>query len=486
MFSSFVFNKAGAEYESHVLLFDFEGFDAKTSYSDYFQSKGFQVIRYQDDLHFRAEHSEALYAETGKFLLLVEKECYVPYDIRKRFHSMEISIAALFPKLKPEIVQKEKDINYDLLVSAYTGNFYELQEEHQTLHFIRDAVYGESNVNKYLRQINAELHEKANGAKSYKDWMHIVNLKVGLDVMAAKMECGISTEDINDVFAQRFVLPSFGTLSGVVDADGPVLVSRAMEYMRAVSNRFAVIVMDGMSEFDWKIFAQGFRDYRYIKSDVFAMVPTTTSISRQCLLSGKFPVQLSSPWNQAKEKAEFLDCAQTLDFKQQEIFYGRGYDVDFGSSVKCAAVIVNDVDDTLHAQKRGRKGMLDDISALSKSGKLVDLAANLLSKGLDVYITADHGNTPCRGIGKLPQTGVTTETKSKRMMVLKNFADKEVFIQKYGMLEFPKTFLCKEYEYLVCGTGTSFDPQGELVMSHGGITLDEVIVTFIRIKTEDN
>ncbi len=72
------------------------------------------------------------------------------------------------------------------------------------------------------------------------------------------------------------------------------------------------------------------------------------------------------------------------------------------------------------------------------------------------------------------------------MMVLKNFADKEVFIQKYGMLEFPKTFLCKEYEYLVCGTGTSFDPQGELVMSHGGITLDEVIVPFIRIKTEDN
>ena len=486
MFSSFVFNKAGAAYESHVLLFDFEGFDAKTSYSDYFQSKGFHVIRYQDDLHFRAEHSESLYAEEGKYLLIVERECYVPYDIRERFHSMEISIAALFPKLKPEVVQKKKDINYDLLASAYTGNFYDLQEENQTSQFIRDAVYGESNVSKYLRQINTELHKKTNAARSYKDWMHIATLKAGLDEMAAKMEFSIGTEDINDEFAQRFILPSFGTLSGVVDEDGPVLVSRAMEYMHDVSKRFAVVVMDGMSEFDWKIFAQGFRDYRYIKSDVFAMIPTTTSISRQCLLSGKFPVELSSPWNQAKEKAEFFECAKTLGFKMQEIFYGRGYDVEFSSSVKCAAVIINDVDDTLHAQKRGRKGMLDDISALSKSGKLADLVANLVSKGMDVYITADHGNTPCKGIGKMPQTGVTTETKSKRMMVLKNFADKEAFMQKYGMIEFPKTFLSKEYEYLVCGTGSSFDPQGELVMSHGGITLDEVIVPFIRIKAEDN
>ena len=103
-----------------------------------------------------------------------------------------------------------------------------------------------------------------------------------------------------------------------------------------------------------------------------------------------------------------------------------------------------------------------------------------------MYITADHGNTLCRGIGKAPQTGVVTATKSRRMMVLKNIADKEMLFQKYGMIEFPKAYLPKEYDYLVCKARESFDNKGQTVMSHGGITIDEVIVPFIKIKAEDN
>ena len=40
--------------------------------------------------------------------------------------------------------------------------------------------------------------------------------------------------------------------------------------------------------------------------------------------------------------------------------------------------------------------------------------------GFDVYISADHGNTPCVGMGKLMKSGVETETKSHRMVVLKD------------------------------------------------------------------
>jgi len=42
--------------------------------------------------------------------------------------------------------------------------------------------------------------------------------------------------------------------------------------------------------------------------------------------------------------------------------------------------------------------------------------------------------------------------------------------------------LDKSYHYFVCEPGASFDAKGESVMTHGGTTLDEVIVPFVRIK----
>ena len=79
-------------------------------------------------------------------------------------------------------------------------------------------------------------------------------------------------------------------------------------------------------------------------------------------------------------------------------------------------------------------------------------------------------------------TGVEVETKSRRMIVLRNFADKASLIEKYGLIEYPKYYLPKEYDYLICDVGDSFDAKGDDVMTHGGITLDEVVVPFIKIK----
>lgn len=79
-------------------------------------------------------------------------------------------------------------------------------------------------------------------------------------------------------------------------------------------------------------------------------------------------------------------------------------------------------------------------------------------------------------------TGVEVETKSRRMVALKGFADKAGLIEKHGLVEYPKYYLPKEYDYLICDVGDSFDAKGDDVMTHGGITLDEVVVPFIKIK----
>lgn len=40
----------------------------------------------------------------------------------------------------------------------------------------------------------------------------------------------------------------------------------------------------------------------------------------------------------------------------------------------------------------------------------------------------------------------------------------------------------KQYKYFVCKKGITFDNVGESVVTHGGITMEEVIVPFIKIK----
>ena len=87
----------------------------------------------------------------------------------------------------------------------------------------------------------------------------------------------------------------------------------------------------------------------------------------------------------------------------------------------------------------------DSFKALEQAGEIVRIVvANLIADGFDVYISADHGNTACVGLGRIMGSGVEVETKSHKMVVLKDFADKESLIQKYGLIEYPKYYLPKE------------------------------------------
>lgn len=265
-----------------------------------------------------------------------------------------------------------------------------------------------------------------------------------------------------------------------------MLVKGAMDYIHNHSDKFVIIVMDGMSEFDWTILSRSFGDIKYERSAAFAMIPTITSLSRQSLVSGKYPLQLLSPWSTSKESKEFTDCAISFGLRKEQIEYHRGYDADLGPTIRCGCIIINDIDDMVHGQQQWRSGMYRNVEYLSSTGKLATLVRKLLSKGFDIYISADHGNTPCVGQGRLMKLGVETETKSHRMLVLEKFADKEKMKEQYDMIEYPKYFLDKQYDYLICNIGKSFDAKGDKVMTHGGITVDEVIVPFIKIKAVDN
>ena len=485
MFGAYVYEHSPAAYANLIWINDVDCLNRIAAYSSVFAQHGFAVIVYQDDLSLRIGYEQKIKAETEKLVVLNCGKAYIPYDIIKHFALYTASLRHLFPKLNPDVLRHKSRMDLDLLAMVAEKNFDDLTKPEQTEAFFDTVVYGRENLLVYFQSKRERIFQKAASNPHYRDWYRIAEEKALIDRYSVQYRLNIDTSELNRLF-QDYVLQAFGTLSSKIDRDTPVLVSHAMEYIHEQSEKFALIVMDGMSEFDWSIISESFSGIRYEQSAAFAMIPSTTSISRQCLLSNQFPSQLAAPWVQSKEKSEFTKCARALGYADAQIGYSRGYDTDFGSAVRCGAVIINDVDDMVHAQQQGRLGMYHEISVLSEAGKLRRLTDRLLAKGFDVYITADHGNTLCTGIGKLVGVGVDVETKSHRMVVLKDFADKEKLAAKFGLIEYPKYYLPKEYDYLICDTGTSLDNLSAQVMTHGGMTLDEVVVPFIKIKAGQN
>ncbi len=483
MFGDYVFEKTSAQYISKLLLVDVDDFEEKMHYSEIFKAHGFKFIVYLDDLSFRINYTSTLDSEE-KIVILVHPGAYVPYDIQKKCRNKFVSFGSLYPNLNADVLRKYKNLDLDLLTLACENDFEKYNERIQTENFLRLKMYAQKNIQAYLENLYDRVLKQSQNVKDYRLWFELAEKKAQIDVMAAENNVNIDTSKLNKVFCS-YAMQNFGKLSSEINLESPILVSRVMDYIHDNSEKAVIIVMDGMSEFDWMVLKRSFDGIHYRQSAIFSMIPSTTSISRQCLLSGKYPSQLIEPWKQSKEKNEFFNCVRNYGYRDNQISYERGYDANFSTSIKCGAVIVLDIDELVHAQHQGRIGMFNDDMVLMKQNKLAGLTKRFLQEGFDVYITADHGNTPCTGLGRLTGTGVEVETRSHKMIVLKDFAYKDSLIERYGLLEYPKYYLPKDYDYLICNVGESLDIKGENVMTHGGISLDEVVVPFIIVRAED-
>ena len=80
------------------------------------------------------------------------------------------------------------------------------------------------------------------------------------------------------------------------------------------------MVADGMSMFDFEVLSEYMKAFEYSLGGSFALIPTTTSISRQSLLAGKYPQQLENPFSLVKEETGFYAVAQEQDIQNNSAF----------------------------------------------------------------------------------------------------------------------------------------------------------------------
>ena len=273
----------------------------------------------------------------------------------------------------------------------------------------------------------------------------------------------------------------------------PKAIAAAMD--QGSDKRVALLVVDGMSLGQWSVVREVIRELddgiRFEEQCLFAWIPTLTSVSRQAIFSGKLPQFFpESFYSTSKEgslwKQFWSDRGYDAGAAQYMAALGPAKDQELqqhldDDRVRVLGLVVNTVDDIMHGMVLGASGMYSQVEQWARQGYLLSLIKKLLAHGFEVLITSDHGNAEARGIGN-PSEGAVAETRGQRVRIYPSDEVRKTIQQKYPeAISWPQTGLPVDVFPLIAPSGEAFVTSGEVTVSHGGCTLEEVIVPFVTI-----
>ena len=99
MFADYLYEQSPAKYTNKILLINSEHLTKKIRFTDGFESHGYEIVIYKDDLNFRINHEEKIKSRSNKIVVVVSPEQYIPYDIIKKMTSFDISFFSLFSEI---------------------------------------------------------------------------------------------------------------------------------------------------------------------------------------------------------------------------------------------------------------------------------------------------------------------------------------------------------------------------------------------------
>ncbi len=283
-------------------------------------------------------------------------------------------------------------------------------------------------------------------------------------------------------------------------AKGPVMVHHVPRFLRhrrsAGETKLALLVFDGLAFDQWVQIREHLiattKRFAFEEGAAFAWLPTVTSVSRQALFSGLKPREFEDSIDRTdKEESLWKAFWQNEGVNPNEVMYRRALrqsnQLDaleaalLDQHPKVVGLVIDEVDERLH-KERSKKDVAMWIGNWLTTGFVDRLFSMLLDKGYHIYLTADHGNVEATGIGR-PNQGVIAETRGERVRVYRSEALRADSATAYpGTLSLDIAGLPANFMPLFAGGRTAFVPEGDQVVVHGGVSVEELIVPFVKVS----
>ena len=290
---------------------------------------------------------------------------------------------------------------------------------------------------------------------------------------------------------------NYSSLDAIPSAT-PVMVSHAIRCLAARRKeeklkKVALIVMDGLAWNQWIPIRQSLEArFALSVSGSFAWIPTLTSVSRQAIFAGKCPSEFAdSITTTNKEAALWRQAWQKEGVDPARVHYSRSHglkdDIDelrekLFTGVDVAGLVVDTVDEAVHGEVFGNAGMHERIRTWLRGGylqRLLELLVDTL--GYTVFVTSDHGNVECRGIGNVNE-GVLAEVRGERVRVYENDVLRDQRLAKTPQAaKWTGGGLPDDFKAVLLRGRDAFAANGKTCLAHGGASIEEVVVPFVRV-----
>ena len=314
-----------------------------------------------------------------------------------------------------------------------------------------------------------------------------------------KERMGALKSKVDGMF-QDWILKRYASLINLSPAS-PVMLHHIPRFLARNlrdknSTKIAFLLVDGLALDQWITLREVLNELdsrlQFKESVVFAWVPTVTSVSRQAVFAGKPPMYFSASIRTTdKEPNLWTQFWTDQGLSVNEIVYKKGLGDGISSEIselmsrdqlRVVGLIIDKIDRIMHGMQLGAAGMHNQIRQWAKQGFMRDLLNFLIDGDFRVYITSDHGNIEAKGIGS-PNEGATADLRGERVRIYSDpglrARSKKLFPDS---LEWPPIGLPDDYYALIASGRTAFVRKGDVIVGHGGISVEELLVPFIEVE----
>jgi hypothetical protein len=147
-------------------------------------------------------------------------------------------------------------------------------------------------------------------------------------------------------------------------------------------------------------------------------------------------------------------------------------------------LVIDKVDKIMHGMELGTAGMHNQVGQWARQPYLKALLDLLLNRGFRVYLTSDHGNIEAEGCGR-PAEGAVADLRGECVRIYKNEILRKKVKEKFpAALKWAAIGLPENYLALLAPGRQAFIQGKKRTVSHGGISIEEIIVPLVQIERE--
>ena len=329
-----------------------------------------------------------------------------------------------------------------------------------------------------LKETREELHQKCNAIQTYSDLLELGELWGRYVFMCFKV--GMPPEDdivsLLDRSTEQLILK--GIVRNAFYEQFKTVDKIVSHIQRQKPEKFALVCFDAMGIAEWHLLKEYLLgcDFQYREVALFALIPTMTLISRSAIFYGNAEsvYELKSS-NEDKAFSENFLNYTVCSFREGELS-----DQEQLLGIDAVKIIYNVFDELAHKTilppgEKSKGIYFKNVVNYLKKSRISEELKLLVSSGFRVWFCSDHGTVVATGNG-IKVDKYLMETSCRRATII----EKSDLARFYDVNQYEIPFV-KNKIALLAKDRTSFSYKNKVEITHGGITLDELVVPFVEV-----